>query len=53
MIDIVYVQEQVEVKKREEILKRHQYAIWLSDNVILFTKSKRAENLEKSMFSTL
>ena len=28
MIDLAYVQEQVEMKKREEILKRHQYSIW-------------------------
>lgn len=31
MIDLSYVQEQVEMKKREEILKRHQYSIWHSD----------------------
>lgn len=28
MIDLTYVQEQVEMKKREETLKRHQYSIW-------------------------
>lgn len=31
MIDLSYVQEQIEMKKREEILKRHQYSIWHSD----------------------
>ena len=31
MIDLAYVQEQVEMKKREEILKRHQYSIWHND----------------------
>ncbi len=31
MIDLTYVQEQVKMKKREEILKRHQYSIWHSD----------------------
>jgi len=31
MIDLAYVQEQVEMKKREEILKRHQYSIWHSN----------------------
>lgn len=28
MIDLSYVQEQIEMKRREEILKRHQYSIW-------------------------
>ncbi|MDE5716749.1 MAG: site-specific integrase [Lachnospiraceae bacterium] len=28
MIDLSYVQEQIEMKKREEILKRHSYSIW-------------------------
>lgn len=28
MIDLSYVQEQIEMKKREEILKRHPYSIW-------------------------
>lgn len=28
MIDLSYVQEQIEMKKREEILKRHLYSIW-------------------------
>lgn len=28
MIDLSYVQEQVEMKKREEILSRHPYKIW-------------------------
>lgn len=31
MIDLAYVQEQVEMKKRDEILKRHQYSIWHND----------------------
>lgn len=31
MIDLSYVQEQIEMKKREETLKRHQYSIWHSD----------------------
>lgn len=31
MIDLAYVQEQVEMKKREEILKQHQYSIWHSE----------------------
>lgn len=31
MIDLAYVQEQVEMKKGEEILKRHQYSIWHSN----------------------
>ena len=31
MIDLSYVQEQVEMKRREEILKQHQYSIWHSD----------------------
>lgn len=32
MIDISYMQEQVEMKKREEILKRHPYNIWEDKN---------------------
>ena len=28
IIDLTYVQEQIEMKKREEILKAHQYSIW-------------------------
>ncbi len=28
MIDLSYVQEQIEMKKREELLKRHPYSIW-------------------------
>lgn len=28
MIDLSYVQEQIEMKKREEILKKHPYSIW-------------------------
>lgn len=31
MIDLAYVQEQVKMKKREEILKQHQYSIWHND----------------------
>lgn len=31
MIDLAYVQEQIEMKKREEILKQHQYSIWHND----------------------
>lgn len=31
MIDLTYVQEQIEMKKREEILKLHQYSIWHND----------------------
>lgn len=31
MIDLTYVQEQIEMKKREEILKRHNYSIWHSN----------------------
>ncbi len=28
IIDLTYVQEQVQMKRREEILKRHNYSIW-------------------------
>ncbi|MCR2049716.1 site-specific integrase [Acetatifactor muris] len=28
MIDLSYVQEQIEMNKRKELLKKHQYAIW-------------------------
>lgn len=31
MIDLSYVQEQVKMKRREEILKRHHYSIWHSE----------------------
>ena len=31
MIDLSYVQEQVKMKRREEILKRHHYTIWHSE----------------------
>ena len=31
-IDLAYVQEQMEMKKREEILQSHKYSIWFSDN---------------------
>ncbi len=31
MIDLTYVQEQIEMKKREEILSKHQYSIWFNE----------------------
>ncbi len=31
IIDLTYVQEQIEMKKREEILKKHQYSIWFNE----------------------
>ena len=31
IIDLTYVQEQVKMKKREEILKKHQYSIWFNE----------------------
>lgn len=31
-IDLEYVQEQMEMKKREEILQNHKYSIWFSDS---------------------
>lgn len=31
MIDLTYVREQVEMKRREAILKQHQYSIWHSE----------------------
>lgn len=31
MIDLTYVREQVEMKRRESILKQHQYSIWHSE----------------------
>lgn len=31
MIDLSYVQEQVKMKRREEILKQHHYSIWHSE----------------------
>lgn len=31
MIDLSYVQEQVKMKRKEEILKRHHYSIWHSE----------------------
>lgn len=31
IIDLTYVQEQLEMKKRAEILKNHQYSIWYSE----------------------
>lgn len=31
IIDITYVQEQMEMKKKEEILKNHPYSIWHSE----------------------
>ncbi len=31
IIDLTYVQEQLEMKKRAEILKNHQYSIWHSE----------------------
>ena len=32
MIDISYVQEQIEMIKREEILSKHPYHIWYGEN---------------------
>lgn len=32
MIDLSYVQEQIEMRKREEILKKHPYRIWEDKN---------------------
>ncbi len=31
IIDLTYVQEQIKMKKRKEILKRHQYSIWFNE----------------------
>ena len=31
IIDLTYVQEQIKMKKRDEILKRHQYSIWFNE----------------------
>ncbi len=31
IIDLTYVQEQIEMKKREEILKKHPYSIWFNE----------------------
>lgn len=31
IIDLAYVQEQIEMKRREEILKNHHYSIWYSE----------------------
>lgn len=31
-IDLAYVQEQMEMKKREEILQNHRYSIWYSES---------------------
>ena len=31
-IDLAYVQEQMEMKKREEILQNHKYSIWYSES---------------------
>lgn len=31
IIDLTYVQEQLEMKKRAEILKNHQYTIWYNE----------------------
>ena len=31
-IDLAYVQEQMEMRKREEILQSHKYSIWFSDS---------------------
>jgi len=31
IIDLAYVQEQINMKKREEILKKHQYSIWFNE----------------------
>lgn len=31
MIDLSYVQEQVEMNKREEILKEHRFAVWYNE----------------------
>lgn len=30
-IDLAYIQEQMEMKKREELLKKHKYRIWFSE----------------------
>lgn len=32
IIDLAYVQEQIEMKKKEEILKKHPYRIWLASD---------------------
>jgi len=31
IIDLTYVQEHLEMRKRAEILKNHQYSIWHSE----------------------
>ena len=31
IIDLAYVQAQMELKKREEILQNHKYSIWFSE----------------------
>lgn len=32
IIDVTYVQEQIEMKKRDEILQQHPYSIWQGTN---------------------
>lgn len=37
MLNLAYVQEQIEMAKREEILKRHNYKIWIGNNKCYYT----------------
>lgn len=42
IIDMAYVQEQLEMKKRKDILNKHPYRVWLATRRILedlFSKS--------------
>lgn len=56
MIDLAYVQEQINMNKRKEILKEHQYEIWLGNDDFWRTyipditkKSKRRLIKKKSL----
>ena len=37
MIDLAYVQEQIEMNKRKEVLKKHPYSIWEGKNGYWYT----------------
>ena len=37
MIDVAYVQDQIEMNKRKEILEKHPYKIWQGDNGYWYT----------------
>ena len=64
IIDLTYVQEQIEMKKREEILLNHNYSVWFSEKEgVWYTclpdenkqdkrkkiKRKKKEDLEKAI----